>query len=162
MARKGSSILDETKRSQILAILAVGCSRQAAARYVGCCPSTIRSAALRDPDFARCMEQAEGRGELSYVERIHRAAGKEQYWRAAAWMLERRHPEEWAPRDPKVLTVDDARQLLAALAQIVVDEVPAAAYRKQVLRRVGGLLTEARAPQEECPEPPSEPDHARG
>ena len=43
------AVLDPTKRQRIAALLAVGCSRRVAARYVGCSPSTITRTAARDP-----------------------------------------------------------------------------------------------------------------
>jgi len=136
MVRRGRPpSLDEDKRRLVLAILAVGCSRRTAAKYVGCAHTTIQRTALRDPEFAKRLECAEGMAELGYLKNIQTAAKKEQYWRAAAWVLERRHPQEWGPRSPNVLTPGEVHQLLAALARIVVEEVPVAAYRKNVLKR---------------------------
>lgn len=156
MAKRGRPpALDEDKRRLVLAILAVGCSRRTAAKYVGCAHTTIQRTALRDPEFAKQLECAEGMAELGYLKNIQAAARKEQYWRAAAWVLERRHPQEWGPRSPNVLTPEEVHQLLAALARIVIEEVPVAAYRKNVLKRLGRMVIgvdRAGTPEKEQPE----------
>ena len=52
-------VLDEIKRREILAILAVGGSRRVAAKYVGCAVSTIQNTADRDPQFAAQLHRME-------------------------------------------------------------------------------------------------------
>ena len=93
-------VLDEAKKREILAIVAVGCSRSMAATYVGCAISTIQNTAERDPTFAEKLRQAVYSTELGLLKNIRNAAKKEQYWRAAAWALERRFPERYARRGP--------------------------------------------------------------
>ena len=59
MSRRGRPpVLDEAKKREILAIVAVGCSRSTAAAYVGCATSTIQNTADRDPAFAEKLRQA--------------------------------------------------------------------------------------------------------
>jgi hypothetical protein len=45
-------------------------------------------------DFKAAVEEALAEGEARNVALIHRAAQKS--WQAAAWLLERQHPERWA------------------------------------------------------------------
>jgi hypothetical protein len=132
--------LDEIKRREVLAILAMGSSRQAAAKYVGCAACAIRDAAQSDPDFAEQLRHAEQQAELNYLSNIRDAAKKPQYWRAAAWVLERRKPGDFALRKAGVMTVEQARQVLERFAQIVVEEVPAARQRQRILARLDDLL----------------------
>ena len=98
---------------QIVAILSVGCSQNMAAQYVGCSPATIQRTAERDPKFAKQLREAKGNAELGLVKNIRNAAKKEQYWRAAAWALERGFPEKYARRGPDVITVEQIGLLLA-------------------------------------------------
>jgi len=143
-------VLDEIKQREILAILSVGCSRRTAARYVGCAHSTIQRTAHRDPEFAAKLRQAENRQEFSYLGNIQQAARKPQYWRAAAWFLERVFPEKYARRGPDVITVDQIRQVLAQFAQIIVAEVPVAKYRQKIIKRLEVLTASlCRAPKPE-------------
>lgn len=141
MARPGRKpILTEALKRDIIAILAVGCSRRAAAAYVGCTTRTIRNTALRDPQFARQLRSAEGRQELTYLKQIHEAAKKPQYWRAAAWFLEHRLPDLYAQRKPDSVSKRQTVELLMKFAEILTEEIPVARYRKGVLRRIEQMI----------------------
>ena len=138
-ARGRPPVLDDVKRAEILAILAVGGSRGTAARYVGCAVSTIQKTACRDAEFKRAIRHAEHQSELAYLKNIQTAAKKEQHWRAAAWALERKRPDEYGRRKPEVLTPEQVKSLLAQLAEIVLTEVPIATFRKRILKRLDAL-----------------------
>lgn len=140
MAKPGRKrILDGYKRREILAILAVGGSRQLAADYVGCCVNTIHNTAERDPPFSEKLRQKERQAEIGYLESIRTAARNQRHWRAAAWALERLDPERYAKRNPEVITVRQVRQLLAQLAEVIVEEVPVAQFRKNMIKRLDAI-----------------------
>jgi hypothetical protein len=143
-ARGRRPLLDEGKRREILAILAVGGSRRVAANYVGCAVSTIQGTAGRDAEFRRAIRRAEHQAEIGYLQNIQTAAKKEQHWRAAAWALERRNPNEYGRRKPDVLTPEQVTFLLAQLAEIVLREVPVASFRKRILKRLDTLYSALR------------------
>lgn len=109
-------VLDEAKRHDVLVLLANGNSRRAAAGYVGCAAGTISRTAARDPEFAKQLARAEQRAEIECVRFLRLVGGKEKYWRAAAWFLERRNPDEFAPRRPARFT---GRQVIKMLATIM-------------------------------------------
>ncbi len=150
-------VLTEEKRNAIVAILSVGCPRYVAARYVGCSPTTIARTAARDPQFAARLRQAQASVELAFLRRIGKAADKEQYWRAAAWALERMFPQRYARRDPR--DTFDARQVQAALevlAELLCEFLPPAARRElnrrlaravDHLRHDGGASGRGRSPR---------------
>jgi len=138
--KKTRCILDDVKKREIIALLSVGCSRRMAASYVGCSPSTIARTALRDERFADELRKAGRATEINYLRNIQDAAKKAQYWRAAAWALERCHPDRYAARGADTITLDQARGLLSELARIVVEEVAAVEQRKPILNRVHGLI----------------------
>jgi hypothetical protein len=140
MARRGRRpVLDETKRREIAALLSAGCSQRAAARYVGCARSTIAYTLARDEAFAAMVRKALCNAEVTLIRNIRNAAKKEQYWRAAAWMLERAYPERYARRGPDVITVEQIAGLLSHFSQIVAEEVPVARFRQNALRRLEEL-----------------------
>jgi hypothetical protein len=118
--------LDERKRRQIIAIVANGSSRRVAARVVGCSHSTIRRTAERDPTFAAELDAAEQTLEVEALQSIRAAAKDSRYWRAAAWLLERKHPRDFARRDLGSLTEDDVlnlwRMMSDPLIQRLTDE----------------------------------------
>jgi hypothetical protein len=132
--------LDETKCQQILTLLKIGCSRRTAALFVGCSTATIRRTALRDPAFAAAINRAEGSVEALYLERIRNAARDPKYWRAAAWVLERRNPEDYALRQPDAITPGQLRLFLSQLIQVIVTEIPAASHRKHLIERLKELM----------------------
>ncbi|RMF99477.1 MAG: hypothetical protein D6741_08460 [Planctomycetota bacterium] len=131
--------LDEFAKREILAIVGVGCSRRTAAKYVGCAPSTISRTARRDPQFAAELRKAETKAQIMFMRNIAAAARKEQYWRAAAWALERLCPQQFAPRKADTVTIDEVRELLTEFARIIVEEVPVPKYRKKILKRLAKL-----------------------
>ncbi len=132
-------MLGADKRGQILAILSVGCSQSTAAQYVGCAVSTIQRTADRDAEFAKELCQAKCNAELGLIRNIRNAAKKEQYWRAAAWALERGFPEKYAPRSPDVITAEQLAQILGQLAERIVAHVPNPEYRKNIVKDVESL-----------------------
>ncbi len=98
VSREGG--FDERKRQKVLALLANGSSRRMAARYFGVAASTITRAGVRDPDFGRQLAEAEQSSEIEILRAIRGAARKAGYWRAGAWLLERRNPDDFAPAPP--------------------------------------------------------------
>ncbi|MCE5301826.1 MAG: hypothetical protein LLF97_01805 [Planctomycetaceae bacterium] len=131
-------VLDDGKRREVLAILSVGCSQAVAAQYVGCAPTTIQNTAERDSKFAVELNRAKCNAELGLVQNIRNAAKKEQYWRAAAWALERNFPEKYARHGPDVITVDHIGMLLAKFSEIVMQE-SSERSRAKICRRMQQL-----------------------
>jgi hypothetical protein len=132
-------VLDDAKRREIVAILSVGCSQRTAAKYVGCTVQTIHRTALRDAKFAEKLRQAKCGAEIGLLKNIRNAAKKEQYWRAAAWALERGFPEKYCRRGPDVITVEQISHLLGQFTDIIVAEIPVPRYRKRIIKRLEDL-----------------------
>jgi hypothetical protein len=128
-------IFDEATQEEIAAIIGRGGSLTAAARQIGCSRSTIRRAAERDAAFAKRLARAKSRAEMGLIDNVNKAAQKEQYWRAAAWALERFFPESYAARSGDALTVEQLDLLLGKFAEIVVEEVPER-YRTKILKKM--------------------------
>ena len=132
-------VLDDGKQREICAILAVGCTRQIAARYVGCHTSTIRRTALRNHEFALALRQAETKHEILHLSHINVAAKEGRYWRAAAWALERKYPGRYGPRRPHMFTIEQVAQVLGQFADVVSEEVPETDCRQRILGRLTDL-----------------------
>jgi hypothetical protein len=107
--------LDETKKNLIIVLIGRGASRREAAAYVKCHHTTIGRAAARDEAFGAKLSQVEMAASLARNGMIHRAASEPKYWRAAAWMLERRNPEDYGKRSPNTFTADQVQSLLASV-----------------------------------------------
>jgi hypothetical protein len=130
MPRSPRETLDEKKKGKIIALLANGSSRRMAARFVGCSASTIVRTAMRDLDFARQVLEAEQNTEIDTLPSLRIAARKDRYWRAAAWLLERRNPEDFARRLPEVLTKEELHQLLDRFVESLLKDLPEENYQR--------------------------------
>lgn len=109
--------LNKVTRDKFLAALRKGSSIRAAAQSVRLHKSTVhewlRCGRLEDgpkalQEFALDVDQAIAAGEVVLSGHIYKAAGKGQ-WQAAAWILERKNPEEWAKRDPELERSEQSR-----------------------------------------------------
>jgi hypothetical protein len=109
--------LDETKRSEICALITGGCGLKGAARYVGCHVSTIRREARRDPEFAERLRHAERESELAPLSAIRQAAKRS--WRAGAWLMERGDAERYATKNARRITITQLKQYNASLVRIL-------------------------------------------
>ncbi len=117
-------VLDQQKRDKIIALLSNGSSRRIAARYVGCAASTITRTAARDPAFAEQIAAAEQNAEVEALRYIRTAARKDRYWRAAAWLLERKNPDDFARRPANIITQDHLAQISTQIVGILYQELP--------------------------------------
>ena len=132
--------LDETKRAEICAVLAVGGSQRMAARYVGVNPNTIRRTARRDKSFARDLARAAARAELLPLTALDRAAQTDRYWRAAAWKLERSDPERFRARRVDGVTPQQLFQVLEEFGEALSGLVPEASGGEQLRERLKGIV----------------------
>jgi hypothetical protein len=116
MSKRGRpAVLDDIKKSEVLAILSTGCNRWTAAKYVNCSPKTIYNAAQRDPRFAKELARLERQSEIVHLGNLNVIAKKPAYWRASAWMLERLFPDRFG-RQPEDLTPGQSIEpIMAAL-----------------------------------------------
>ncbi len=104
-----SKLTDRTHRI-ILSALGSGCYRATACEYANVSPSAFYSwlergqldieRGLNTPHakLVRDIEQAEAAAEVRALALIMKAAHNGA-WQAAAWMLERKHPEKWGKRE---------------------------------------------------------------
>jgi hypothetical protein len=136
-------VLDQTKKSQILALLKSGCGRAVAAAAVNCHPQTIGNQVKRDAEFAAQLAAAEHQAGLVHLANLNNAGTEAKYWRASAWMVERLFPETFAKPVRDTITPAQFSALLLHVAEIIVEEIPTASFRTQILKRFDHLLKEA-------------------
>jgi hypothetical protein len=148
--------LDQEKRRKIIALLAGGNSRRTAAGYVGCAPNTIVRTMLRDPDFAAAVNKAEQNTEIEALRRIRNAGRDHRYWRAAAWLLERRNPQDFAHRPPRAYTDQQIADLFLTVASPFVAKMPADDVH-EALDRLNEIIRLSRIRPEEADKPYSPP-----
>lgn len=134
-------ILDAVKKREICAIVAMGCSRAIAARYVGCHPITIRRTTLYDEEFAAALEQAESQHEVVHLSYINKAAKDGRNWRAAAWTLERKYPSRYGNNPPHLFTIEQVSHVLEQFAEMMLAEIPDTEQQNRILSRLADLTT---------------------
>jgi hypothetical protein len=116
--------LDAVNKARVLGLIELGHSRRTAGRLLGCAGSTITRAAARDPEFFSQLANAESRVDTDALKLIRQTASQERYWRAAAWLLERRNPEEYGQRKPYTFTSDEVQHMFSRFLNAILPEVP--------------------------------------
>lgn len=119
-AKNGREIFSDKIADEIVSACGSGFTLEKAGALVGVNPSTIRTWAQRKPDFARRVETARKKHELSLLNDIQIAG--EKSWQAKAWILERGY--NWAQPSARLQVAQDVThniggnlaQLLAGIA----------------------------------------------
>ncbi len=107
--------LDDVKQREVCALVSAGCSLAGAARYVNCSVKTIRREAERDPAFGDQLRKSQLAAQLEPLRALRGKANT--HWRAAAWLLERVDPKQFARYDSKLLTPEEVGDLLGNIKQ---------------------------------------------
>jgi hypothetical protein len=132
--------LTTKERKEVIAILTAGSSRSNAARYICRSPATLKHEILECPQFATQVARAEETAELFLLSNIRKASQDTRYWRAAAWLLERRAAERFGPRKPETLTEEHVQKFMAKCMQIIAEKVPNKALRAEIFNRIASEL----------------------
>ena len=160
-ARRGRPLsLDGTKKQIICSLITAGASRTSAARHVGCSRRTIHREAQRDDTFRKQLIKAEADFEVVLVARIGEAARSKTQWRAAAWLLERRCPEQFRLRNPKLLTPAELQIAIGQVVDVLTESLEES-KQAEILERVAEVLGEIGEEDGEEPDDGEELDAAR-
>ena len=123
-AGRPRALADARTRAVLLAVLRVGGSRADAAETIGVTPRTIRAEAQRDPQFLNDLNEAETDGKLNLILTVREAAIDGGNWRAAAWLLERRHWQDWGKRHRGDITPEEFTAAIKRVVSIILQSVP--------------------------------------
>ncbi len=140
MPRTPAALLTAKEQDSVVSVLLAGADLRAAADYVGRTQSTIRNTAEADAEFQARLDRAEPHFELKQLGNITQAAMREQYWRAAAWLLERKFPSRYAKPDPEALAPAKVRTLLDNLVKVILAEVKDPQVQANIVQRLRTLL----------------------
>jgi hypothetical protein len=140
-------------QAKLVQALALGSTRRAACEYAGIGEATLREWLTRRgavySALAAAIKEAEAKSTIGALAKIQKAATDGQ-WQAAAWLLERRHPEEYGRRQVVALARAaepvEPEALAAAAAQGVGSADAAVLFRRQLAvlesARVAGRITD--------------------
>jgi hypothetical protein len=131
-------VLDEVNRARVCALLKAGCSMTSVAEFVGCDRGTIRREALRDPDFAHEIRSCELEAELRPLHALHSAAGSN--WHAAAWLLERTKPEQYARIPSNLVRIETIHDFVTRCLEVIAAELDGSPAGASACRRVTSAI----------------------
>ena len=114
-------ILDEAKRREVCALVSTGCSLSSAARYVGCDRGTLRREAQRNEEFEAELQHAEAQAEYHPLRSVQLSSTNN--WRAAAWLLERTRPEQYARAATNLVKMETVHDLIARCLEVIAAEL---------------------------------------
>ena len=141
---KPEATLDQEKKAEICAVVRLGCSRATAAKRTGCTVADIRREAQRDPQFAARLGAAESDLEIAHMRNVFEASKETKNWRVSVWALERIHPARYARRGPDVVTSEQLARFVRVFTEIILEEIPDKTHQRNIVSRVGRLLTQLR------------------
>lgn len=107
--------LNPERCRDLVAYVTAGLRLEHAARYVGCSVRTVRREAEVNDQFRRDLAAAELSVRSDPEKLMSRAAGS--YWRAAAWMLERRDPHRFGRRRPDACGPQELEEICTTLIE---------------------------------------------
>lgn len=131
-----SSALDEKKKSDICAIVGVGCTVKTAAAYVGCSDQTVYRHARKDPAFREALAQARARNEVVLLRHIKEKATQQGEWRAETWLLVHCHQDRYLLPRPEGMTAEQLAATLNRFAEVLVREIADVQERRRVAARL--------------------------
>ena len=114
--KNGREIFTKELADEIVSACGSGFTLEKAGALVGVNPSTIKTWASRKPDFAKRVESARKKHELSLLRDIELAGAKS--WQAKAWMAERIYNHA-QPSARLQVTQDHTHNLGGNLAQLL-------------------------------------------
>ena len=122
--------------------IAAGVPKRHAAIRAGITEDTLAAWCKRYSDFSAAIKKAEADAVARNVALIQQAASSGT-WQAAAWWLERRHPDDFARTEKQVLTGKDGGPI-AIRAGMLAPEADLSRLTAEALAQLGHLLEAAK------------------
>ena len=127
----------EPQIRRILDALRDGATYEIAARAAGTSPRTFRRWRANHDDLRQRVERAEAEGAEDALDVVRKAAD-EGDWRAASWLLERRHGYDG---EGDGLEADEVREFVECVQGVIRDELPDQTAG-DVIAKIGAALEE--------------------
>ena len=105
--------MTDEKKEKFLLYLTSGLSETDCFKALGVDRVTVKKAARDDEEFSQGWAVASHEGKAKLVMRVHASAATQ--WLAAAWMLGRRWPNEWAERSADSYSVEEMREFFSLM-----------------------------------------------
>jgi len=125
---------DLEKQQRLCAIVGLGVSVRAAALLCETSEASVRMRQQRDPAFRTRLAEAKQAREVIPLRAIREASGKN--WRAAAWLLERVRPAEYAARKADSWRPSEVSEMIRSFIDYVVQVLDREVANPKTQRRV--------------------------
>lgn len=119
--------------------LEMGGSRADASARSGVSMDAINAESKRNPDFADGLRKAEADGKWHLIQKLRTGADADPKW--AAWMLERKWPDDWAKRKPDEVTPERLARMIVRLVTGLQAAIPAK-YHAGMQAAIESLITD--------------------
>lgn len=140
MAKRNGKF-DAEKQDRLCAMVSIGATVRSAAELCGITESAVRARQQRDPAFRDRLEKAKQSREIAPLRHIREACSKN--WRAAAWLLERARPHEYAKRKGDDWKSHEVAATLHSYGELVVQAMKREIRDRTVQQRVAEQLMDA-------------------
>src|SRR5262249_3573393 len=132
--------LTDSQCSAVRDALALGCDRATACHFSGVTLEELQTTIDADETLERKLAQAEARASVRHIGYLHEAAKDERNWRISVWWLEQRDKRQSreASTEPGERHL---RELVQALAKVVVEVIPDVALQQKLIERLLAVLT---------------------
>lgn len=138
MAKKRKKF-DLATQERLCAMVSVGTSVRTAALLCDTTEATVRQRQLRDLAFRERLTEAKQLREIMPLKRLREAAATN--WRAAAWLLQRVRPDDYAGPRPHLWRAEEVTTLMHEFSDMLVKALvrevgpgaPAARVRDEIL-----------------------------
>jgi hypothetical protein len=127
-------------RQEVIHHVHHGATVEEAARIVGVSLRTVQRAAKGDDDFHHDLHLALHHSQIDPQKLVERAA--RTHWRAAAWLLERTRPHEFAKRPPNSCSPETLQDMNDWLIETALEATPPE-HRTAVYRRMRSVADKA-------------------
>lgn len=94
----------------------------------------------RNHDFAERIRRSVLVAELDPLNAIRQSARTN--WRAAAWYLERVHPQRYARRNPALVKPAEIQEFLDGVSEIIIREVRSPRAQQRIFKHLTAMSTE--------------------
>jgi hypothetical protein len=132
--------LDQHKKDNICAVVAMGCNLKTAADFVGVSRRTIYARAKAEPEFAAALRAARSRGQVSNLSII--AEARKRDWKAAAWLLRHCYQEVFGCRRTEGITPEQLGVLFGRFTEMLLGEVRDRKERERIAVRLEQMTRE--------------------
>lgn len=134
--------LSAEAHKQAVSVVSVGCSRTAAAKFLGITLSEFEQFVRTNKEFAKDLGKAEAGVEVKHMQCVLQSVKDKADWRKSIWWLEHMRPEQYGKQDATARENKRMDSFLKAIVDVIALEVQDKSTRSRLLDRLAKLREE--------------------